>query len=99
MILPKRVQTDDQLSNRTQDAITEAFRLLQSQNPVLESQTLQVSLSATPLQIAHRLGRVPVGYLVVDRDADRNVWTSTAATDRFLTLVSSGSVTVKLFIF
>ena len=99
MILPKRVQTDDQLSNRTQDATSEAFRLLQSQNPVLESQTLQVSLSATPLQIAHRLGRVPVGYLVVDRDADRNVWTSAAATDRFLTLVSSGSVTVKLFIF
>ncbi|MFO0253035.1 MAG: hypothetical protein ACK52V_02860, partial [Betaproteobacteria bacterium] len=79
--------------------ITEAFRLLQSQNPVLKSQTLQVSLSATPLQIAHRLGRVPVGYLVVDRDADRNVWTASAATDRFLTLVSSGSVTVKLFIF
>lgn len=67
---------------------------------ILDGELLKdvVIVAGTPKLVAHKLGRKPVGYLVVRRSANSMVWDS-AATKEFLTLSASANVTVSLWVF
>lgn len=52
----------------------------------------------TAASVQHKLGRVPRGWIVVDRNANAQVW-STAKDKNFLTLSSSGAVVVTIWVF
>ena len=55
---------------------------------------------STDFIVTHNLGRVPVGFFVVDKTANLDVWRNGAATTTALTLRSDvGSETILLFIF
>lgn len=58
-----------------------------------------VELSTTAVNVEHGLTRLPLGWIVVDRDADESVFRSSALTTSFLPLTASGSVTVSLWVF
>lgn len=49
--------------------------------------------------INHRLGRNPVGYLVIDADAAVSIYRSAPFNDLTLTLNSSGNATISLMVF
>jgi hypothetical protein len=50
--------------------------------------------------VRHRLGRAPVGYLIIDKDGAADVYTFSDHTSNQLSLVSDvAGVTIKLLIF
>jgi hypothetical protein len=60
-----------------------------------------ISIEATvngATEIEHKLGRVPLGWFVIDKDADTNIWKVSADTQK-ITLTSSVSVNIKLLLF
>lgn len=58
-----------------------------------------VSLSVTQVNVEHGLNREPMGWIIVDKDADESIFRSAEATQYFLPLTASGAVTVKLWVF
>lgn len=102
MILPKRVQTSDELANRTQDATAEAFRRLQAETPILNFNIVTATVGTSATEIQHGLARAPLGYIVVDRDTNSNVWTDATVSslpDRTIRLIASASVRAKILFF
>jgi hypothetical protein len=57
-----------------------------------------LDLSTTATKINHKLGRLPQGWIVVDKNADARVW-STAKTKSTLTLTASATCTVSLWVY
>lgn len=57
-----------------------------------------VVLTTAGRDIDHKLGRTPVGFLVISRNANANVWL-TAKSATVLSLDSSATVTVDLWVF
>lgn len=71
----------------------------QFQNGVFVDASL---LSASDNTINHGLGRKVTGWVVVDKNANANVWQSTAVNnfpDKQLILKTSVNVTAKIYIF
>jgi hypothetical protein len=64
------------------------------QNGVLIS---DVSLNGS-IAINHKLARMPLGYFVVAKSSNVNIW-DTAKTVDTLTLNSSGSTTISIYVF
>ena len=70
-------------------------------SPIISGQLVaDVSLTSTPKRIEHKLGRKPLGYMVVRQDADATVYEQDEKRlDLFLNLASSNPVTVSLWVF
>lgn len=58
-----------------------------------------VELSTTAVNVEHKLARLPIGWIIVDRDANQSVFRSSALTTSYLPLQASGSVTVSVWVF
>ena len=60
-----------------------------------------VIVGTSPVNIAHRLGRTPIGWVVVDKNANSDVWSpsSSPQPSSLLTLQASTPVTIKLLVF
>jgi|GEM_PF-2729487 len=102
MILPVNIQTNDQTLNRIQAATAEAVKRVQSENLILNSNLVEVVLSTGDTVVGHSLGRVPIGYFVVDANASANVWTSATVSVtplQTIVLLASATVAVKLYFF
>jgi hypothetical protein len=69
--------------------------------PLLDGVLLKsVSLTTSFQNFAHTLGRTPVGWLVVGKNANSDVWeTPTARNERFLNLRGSAAVLADLWVF
>lgn len=69
--------------------------------PLLAGNTIySVSLLALkPAAINHLLQRLPVGWLIIDQDANADVWRAKPWTTTTLTLESSADVNLSLYIF
>jgi hypothetical protein len=48
--------------------------------------------------INHGLGSVPLGWIVLDQNADANIW-KTSSDEKTITFDSSATVTIKVWIF
>lgn len=57
-----------------------------------------VTLSTATTAIAHKLGRTPIGYIVVDKNTTCDIWT-VAKDATTLTLDTSAAVTATLWVF
>lgn len=57
-----------------------------------------VQLGATTTKVPHQLGKVPVGWLVTDKNAQADIWrdTSISSTGDYIPLKASATVTVTL---
>lgn len=92
-----------------QDSNT-TFQLMQSKwsnliNPVLEDPTNQgtllknISIVTGVNNIAHKLGRSPQGWVVVDQTAAITLFRSQPFNSTTLTLTASGPATIALWVF
>ena len=66
--------------------------------PGVQRSTVVVTLGATTVQVAHRLGKAPIAWQLVDKNAQADVWrdpTFSVTTDT-IPLKASGTVTVTV---
>lgn len=86
--------------DRVQDNIERAFRPVASKE-ILDGRLIQgVVVTTASVAVSHGLGRNLVGWAVVDKNANADVWrVGTANADTLLTLDASATVTVSLWVF
>ena len=100
MIKPfRKINTNDlglmQLQTNVYESLSPLSRL-----PLLNGTLLEaVSLSTSDTQVEHKLGRKPLGWLLVDIDADATVFRTAAFNEQFITLQSSAAVTCNIWVF
>lgn len=94
----RKIQSADSTINRLQSQIE------QSLNPVLKQAILDgviindIAITTAGVEIEHGLGRQPLGWALIDNQADARIW-RTAWTDRLLTLDASGTSTISIYVF
>jgi hypothetical protein len=95
-----KLKVDDETLDRVQDRIKGSFDAL-GRVPLLDGRLIDVAVATSETIIPHGLGRPWVGYLLVARDANAQVWNAAPAADSssFLRLTASASVNVKLWVF
>lgn len=83
-----------------QDNIERAFRQVVTKE-ILDGRLIQdVVITTASVAVSHGLGRTLVGWVVVDKNANADVWrVGTANADTLLTLDASATVTVDLWVF
>lgn len=97
----KKLFTNNYELQKIQDNVSEIFADISLQ-PILKGNFIDAIITTSDTNIEHKLGRAYLGYLVVDKNANAVVYTSTAANNsptRQIILKASGTVTVKLYIF
>ena len=57
-----------------------------------------VNITTTDTLVAHGLGRTPIGWIVVDQDADARIW-RVKIDAQYLCLIASANVSVSLWVF
>ena len=79
--------------------VVSAFRAL-AKSAFLEEATITVTLGTSPTRVIHGLDHAP-NWIIVDKNADANVWqvVGTPVDRRFFYLQASVAVTVKLLVF
>jgi hypothetical protein len=72
-----------------------------SASPIISGQLVaDVYLDTAAKRVEHKLGRKPLGYIVVRQDASETIYEQTEVRkDLFLNLAASGPVTVSLWVF
>jgi hypothetical protein len=74
-------------------------------NPLLANlftqgvQISNVQVSTTQTTIPHKLGRLPVGWIVTDANAGVMVYRSANFNDSTLSLTASGTATISLWVY
>lgn len=59
-----------------------------------------VDLTTTAVDVEHGLGRTVRGFIIVNKDANADVWrTDSSNESKFIKLDASGTVTVSLWVF
>jgi hypothetical protein len=95
---PRRVQSPDRLLNDVQDSVTQALRPVLQFEEHAGQRIDDLTLTATPLQISHGLGRCPIGWRVVDKTSAGDPY-RTAWDERTITLrVASGTLGCDVYI-
>ena len=69
--------------------------------PILNGRLIEdVDLTSSETLVEHKLGRNYRGWIIVDKNAQQDVWVSAEnLTERFLRLTAAGTVTVSLWVF
>lgn len=98
----KTPQINDKQLSSVQEQIIE-WSLPISANALLDGAIIKnISLSTNDTLVAHGLDRSYVGYIVIDRNANAVVYTSTSANPdatRFIVLKASASCVVSIYVF
>lgn len=77
--------------------LDEIFREIQKDS--LYGVTLKdVAIGTSETVIAHKLGRNPQGWIIVEKNANSDVWSSSTKDGRFLYLMATAAVTVTLYV-
>jgi len=78
---------------------TDTFLIQLKSFPMFKGNLLKdIELSATALNVPHRLGRTPEGYLITKKNANATVWNG-EMDQSIISLTASGNVTVDLWIY
>jgi hypothetical protein len=99
----ERLTTPDENLNRVQERVEDAILPIAG-SPIIDGQLIQNQslASGTTSTIAHNLGRSPLGYIVVKRDAAQHVYdvqSTNSNPGTTLLLTAGGTVTVDLWVF
>lgn len=94
----RKINCKDLDLERVQDNISTAYDSAVS-NPLLNGSFLtDIALSVGDNTVSHKLFRIPVGYLIVLKNANSDIYNG-EMNDRFLILNASVAVTVSIYIF
>lgn len=92
--------TDQASVQRMGDGIAKAVQGLVNIEILSGTLIKDIDLTTSALKIPHKLGRKPLGYIVVRRDAASTVYEQAEdREDLFLTLVATAAVRVSLWVF
>jgi len=93
----RKINTNDVTLQLIQENVDAALRTLSTplQNGVLIT---GITLTTNDTKVSHKLGRIPVGYIVVKRSTAATVF-DTALTDTFLTLKATTPTIVSIWVF
>jgi hypothetical protein len=95
----RQVYLGSDILQRLQDNVASSLNRLLSV-VILDGLIIKVKLEAGVAKaFDHRLGRLPEGWIVVDKDAAATVYSSATATAQSLTLTSDVDVNLKLWVF
>jgi len=88
---------------RVQDVLTEVLLPI-TNSPIIDGVLTDSQSVTTSFQnLAHGLGRLPVGWVVVAPNADARVWEDSAANNpdptKFIRVKASAAVTCKFWVF
>ena len=100
-ILPfNKVRTEDDNLRRVQDNIEAPLKDISSKT-ILDGQLLTgIKLTASlPNQVAHKLGRKPVGWIVSGLTENATIWEVKKPSSLFLYLEPSADCTLSLWVF
>jgi hypothetical protein len=102
-VIFKKINTDNYDLQKVQDSVAAAFQTL-GVNFVVNGELVKgITLqSGVDNKVEHKLGRVPNGFFIADKNANADVWQSTTVNnikDRLLLLRSSATVTINLWVF
>lgn len=91
----------DQLLSRLQDNIVAALLPLEGSPLYRVVVVRDVAIGTSSTEIAHGLGYMPTGYIVVKRSANATVYDGAAHStpSMFINLTASSAVTVTLLVF
>lgn len=95
----KRVISPDTSVNHLQDAVAPIFDSLQAKELIKGRLIKDVIVTTSTVTINHGLGRQLIGWHIVRKNADANVWEDSAPTTTQLVLDSDATVTVSLWVF
>lgn len=87
---------------RVQDFANKQISQISNQIPIKNASTVTVNVLTTDTVVQHGLGRVPNGYLIIDRDGAGVVFTSPSSNpspESQLILRASVAVNVKVMVF
>lgn len=91
---PEQLQrTVNTMQQNVQDSLSRIEK-----NTILDSVTISNVVINTSKSLEHKLGRIPKGYLIIQKNANAQVWNG-SITDTNIVLTSSAAVTVTLLIF
>lgn len=88
---------DDEHLNRVQDNIAPIFTAL-ARDELLNRIPITALIGTGDTIIKHQLTRTPIGYLIISKDANADVWTISLARGEIV-LKASAAVTVTMFLF
>ena len=93
------INSPNELLNRFMAEVQKINPALQC--PLLQGKFLKAEVlkAASPVVIEHGLGRLPQGWIIVDRNAAATPYRSAPNTKQTITLSTSADVTVTLWIF
>lgn len=97
----KKIQSPDRITTQIQDNIEQAINEL-NRSEILAGRLVQniVIVSGTPKSVDHRLNRKFKGWIVVEKGAEADIWSSVATSpEKTLILNSSANVTCSLWVF
>ena len=101
MALLKRfvpIESKEFETQRLNDNIRDFADQLKS-NPLLDGRLIEgVVVTTSGIDVEHKLSRDIQGWIVTDKNADARVW-STGSSNRFLSLDSSATVTIDIWVF
>lgn len=86
--------------SKLQERLQEFFKPLVD-NPLLDGLLLgEIEIATTPTLVEHKLRRAPLGWIIVSKNANADVWQTTQTLQAaHLTLQASAPVTVTLWVF
>jgi hypothetical protein len=93
-----KILVPDEYLRRLQEALVTAINRI-NRVEILDNREVEVAVGVTEAVVEHGLGRLPVGWEVVDKDAQGDVWRSRVSTSRFLYLTASAGMNVKIRVY
>lgn len=93
----RKLYSRDVEFNRFQDNVKTVFDSL-AKDIIFDRVEISATIPTTNYVIRHMLNRVPVGWIIVDIEAQGTVWRVAWDKDT-ITLTSSGSVPIKFWVF
>ena len=72
--------------------------LREVQKVLLYGNYIQAEVTTSGVSVEHKLQREPTGWIIVDADADANVWRNATSDSKTINLISDATVNIKLYI-
>jgi GTP:adenosylcobinamide-phosphate guanylyltransferase len=96
----KKIVTLSSDINKLQDSITDSLDPL-LKKAHLDSQIITsiVLTQGTINQVKHLLGRIPIGYNIVNQYAQADIWNAQKSDNNFIYLMTSSNCTVDFEVF
>jgi hypothetical protein len=94
----RKIVAKDYDLQRVQENCALAFKQV-LEKELLDGVMVTATITNAPTSVSHTLGRQPLGWFIVDKQATGDVW-RTAWNDRIITLVSgAASLPVTIWVF